>query len=62
MRFTQTRRNLLYSCGDDCQIKVWDLEALAKGCKFSMEGHTDRVILMILLCFPLSTPDLFLMV
>lgn len=33
----------LYSSGADGQIKVWDLEQLARGCIQTLSGHTATV-------------------
>ena len=43
VRAIVTHKNLLFSCGDDLVIKVWDLEALTKGCFKTMTGHKDCV-------------------
>ena len=33
----------VYSCGSDCNIKVWDLDDLVQGCKHSQVAHSQRV-------------------
>ncbi|KAJ8303340.1 hypothetical protein KUTeg_019736 [Tegillarca granosa] len=38
-----TYKNKVYSSGADSLIKVWDMEALAKGCIKTLQGHTGVV-------------------
>jgi len=35
--------NVLFSCGSDGVIKVWDLDVLSKGCIKTLSGHENAV-------------------